>query len=270
MGDTAMDRIDVDGLTIAFERAGTGPPVVLLHGYVGDGPSIWRRQIDALARDFTVVAWDAPGAGGSSDPPEDFGMAGYADCLASFVDAIGLTRPHVIGLSFGGALAVELYRRHADAVRTLVLVSAYAGWRGSLPMDVARARLDQAERLSHLSAAEFVHTLLPTMFAAPVAADDLAAFRAAMEAFHPIGFRAMARASAEDLRTVPPTVDVPTLLVYGDRDERAPLPVAHALHEAIASSRLVVLEGIGHICNLEAPTAFNRAVTAFLAAHDAR
>jgi pimeloyl-ACP methyl ester carboxylesterase len=65
-----------DGLRIAFERAGGGPPLVLLHGYVGDGPTTWRRQIDDLSDEFTVVAWDAPGVGRSSDPPESFGLAG--------------------------------------------------------------------------------------------------------------------------------------------------------------------------------------------------
>ena len=77
-----MEMIEVDGLRIAYERAGAGPPLVLLHGYVGDGPTTWRRQLEGLCDQFTVVAWDAPGAGGSSDPPESFGMAGYADCLA--------------------------------------------------------------------------------------------------------------------------------------------------------------------------------------------
>ena len=60
-----------------------------------------------------MVAWDAPGCGRSSDPPEAFRMPEYADCLAAFVDALGLERPHVLGLSLGGALALELYRRHA-------------------------------------------------------------------------------------------------------------------------------------------------------------
>jgi hypothetical protein len=81
---TAMETIEVDGLRIAYERAGAGPPLVLLHGYVGDGPTTWRRQLDGLGDDFTVIAWDAPGAGRSSDPPESFGMAGYADCLAAW------------------------------------------------------------------------------------------------------------------------------------------------------------------------------------------
>jgi pimeloyl-ACP methyl ester carboxylesterase len=71
-----MDVIEVDGLRVAYERAGAGPSLLLLHGYVGDGLTTWQRQIDGLCDEFTVVAWDAPGAGGSSDPPESFGMAG--------------------------------------------------------------------------------------------------------------------------------------------------------------------------------------------------
>ena len=60
-----MEHVEVDGLRICYERAGSGPAVILLHGYVGDGRVTWRRQIDMLSEDFTVVAWDAPGAGGS-------------------------------------------------------------------------------------------------------------------------------------------------------------------------------------------------------------
>ena len=63
-----MDTVEVGGLRVAYERAGHGPPLVLLQGYVGDGPTTWRPQLDGLCDDFTVVAWDAPGAGRSSDP----------------------------------------------------------------------------------------------------------------------------------------------------------------------------------------------------------
>jgi pimeloyl-ACP methyl ester carboxylesterase len=259
-----MECIDVEGLTIAYERAGNGALVVLLHGYVGDGPSLWRHQIDALSDGFTVVAWDAPGAGSSSDPPESFGIDGYADCLAQFIDILGLGPAHVVGLSFGGALALALQRRHRMITKTLVLASAYAGWRGSLAPEVAEARLAQAIRLSEKPPEEFVHTLLPTMFALPVAPEDMEAFRGAMQAFHPVGFRAMALASAEDLHDVPPTIDLPTLLVYGDSDERAPLAVAEQLHAAITRSRLVVLEGAGHLCNVELYDRFNDAVLRFL------
>ena len=262
-----MDMVEVDGLDVGFERVGTGPPLVLLHGYVGDGSTTWRAQLDGLAGDFTVVAWDAPGAGRSSDPPEDFGMAGYADCLAGFIARLGLGRPHVAGLSFGGALALELSRRHPTAAATLTLASAYAGWAGSLPADVAEQRLRQAFVLADLAPEEFVGALLPTMFSDGTPQQTIDAFGASMRSFHPVGFRAMARASAEDLRDALPGVAVPTLLIYGDHDVRAPLAVADHLHEAIAGSELVVLPGAGHLCNIEAAPAFNDAVRAFLLEH---
>jgi pimeloyl-ACP methyl ester carboxylesterase len=260
-----VERVDVDGLAIAYERAGTGTPIVLLHGYVGDGPSVWRHQIDALSDEYTVVAWDAPGAGGSSDPPETFGIDGYADCLARFIEVLQLGPAHIVGLSFGGALGIALQRHHRSLTTSLVLASAYAGWCGSLDREVAEQRLTQAYVLSERSPVEVVEALLPTMFALPVDKADVDAFRAAVEAVHPAGFRAMASASAEDLRDVPPTIDVPTLLIYGDNDERAPMHVARQLHAAIGGSRLVMLSGAGHVCNVELPERFNHEVRRFLA-----
>ena len=258
-----MDMIEVEGLRITYERAGVGPALVLLHGYVGDGPATWRRQLDALCDEFTVIAWDAPGVGGSSDPPESFGMAGYADCLAGFIDALRIEKPNVVGLSFGGALALGLFGRHPTIPATLVLASAYAGWGGSLPADVATERLRQALALAGMPADELVRTLLPTMFSTAPPQEDVDAFGASMRAFHPAGFRAMARAAAEDLRDLLPRVDVPTLLVYGDKDVRAPLSVAEDLDAAIPGSTLVVLPGIGHVCNIEAPEEFNDIVRRF-------
>ena len=260
----ATEQVDLDGLRIGFHRAGSGPPLVLLHGYVGDGAVTWRRQLDGLSDEFTVIAWDAPGTGVSADPPERFGIAGYADCLRQFVDRLGLDRPHVAGLSFGGALALAFCHRHPSALRSLVLVSAYAGWGGSLPAEVAEQRLSQAMVLAELPPDELVATLLPTMFTERTPRALANQFGAAMRAFHPGGFRAMARAAAENLRDALPHVNVPTLLVYGDQDVRAPLAVAEDLHAAIAGSSLVVLPGAGHVCNIDAGDEFNAAVRRFL------
>jgi pimeloyl-ACP methyl ester carboxylesterase len=138
----------VEGLQIAYERVGSGPALVLLHGYVGDGPTTWRRQLDELSDDFTVIAWDAPGAGRSTDPPERFGLDGHADCLAGFLDKLGLDSACVAGLSFGGILALALQRRHAAISRALILASAYGGWAGSLPPEVAGQRVRQALALA--------------------------------------------------------------------------------------------------------------------------
>jgi pimeloyl-ACP methyl ester carboxylesterase len=257
-------EIEVGGLRITYERAGTGPPLVLLHGYVGDGPATWRPQLDGLRDDFTLVAWDAPGAGGSSDPPESFGMAGYADALAGFIAGLGLGTPHVAGISFGGALALALCRRHPSVPRTLVLASAYAGWGGSLPAEVADQRLRQAHVLAGLSPDEFAGALLPTMFSEGTPKESVEAFGASMRGFHPAGFRAMANASAENLRDVLPHIEVPTLLVYGAEDVRAPRSVARDLEASIPASTLVVLPGAGHVCNIEAPKEFNTVVRSFL------
>jgi pimeloyl-ACP methyl ester carboxylesterase len=258
-------EIEAGGLRIAYERAGTGPPLVLVHGYVGDGPVTWRRQIDELSDEFTVVAWDAPGAGRSSDPPESFTLADFADCLAAFVEALGLGRPHVAGLSFGGGLALELYRRHRRIPRTLALASAYAGWAGSLPPATVEERLQQVMQLADLPPERFAGAVAPTMFSDAAPAALVAEFVTSIDRFHPAGLRAMARAFAEaDLRDVLPRIDVPTLLLYGAKDERAPVAVGEALRAAIPRARLVVLPGAGHVCNVEAAARFNAELRAFL------
>jgi pimeloyl-ACP methyl ester carboxylesterase len=259
-----VDVVEVDGLQIAYERAGSGPVLVLLHGYVGDGPTTWRPQLDELADDFTVIAWDAPGAGRSSDPPERLGLDGYADCLAGFIAALGLGTVRVAGLSFGGILALALQRRHAAISSALILASAYAGWAGSLAPSIAEERLAQALALADGTPEAFVGALLPTMFSKPMPPETVEAFSASMQAFHPRGFRAMARASAEDARDVLPRISVPTLLLYGDRDVRAPLAVGKALEAAIPCATLRVLPDAGHVCNIEAPDEFNDAVREFL------
>jgi pimeloyl-ACP methyl ester carboxylesterase len=92
-------------------------------------------------------------------------------------------------------------------------------------------------------------------------------FGESMLTVHPVGFRAMAEASAVDLRDALPGIAIPTLLLYGDKDVRAPLAVAEALHAAIPGSKLVVLTGAGHVCNVEAPHQFNEALRAFLLDH---
>ena len=265
MDGDEVDTVDVAGLRIAFQRAGHGPPLVLVHGFVGDGIGTWRHQLDTLCDAYTVIAWDAPGAGRSSAAPDSFRLPDYADCLAGFVRALELDHPSVAGLSFGSMLALELFRRHRDIPRKLVLASAYAGWAGSFPADVVADRVRRSLDASRLTPADFVAAMLPSMFSSDAPADEVAAFAANMAEFDPAGFRLMANASAEtDLRNMLLTVDVPTLLLYGDQDVRAPLPVAEALHAAIPGSRLVFLSGVGHANSIEAPDRFTAEVRAFL------
>lgn len=259
-----MDHIQVDALRIAFERAGDGPPLMLLHGGWSDSRA-WRRQLDGLSDDFTVVAWDAPGCGRSSDPPASFRLPDYADCLVRFVDALGLQRPHLLGLSFGGGLALEVYRRQPDVPRSLVLAAAYAGWAGSLPSDEVRRRLARVLREAELPPEHWVPDYLPSMLAATAPREIVEEVAAMMMDARPAGTVPMLRGFAEaDLRDVLPRIAVPTLLLYGDADQRSPLSVAEELHARIPTSRLVVMPGVGHDSNFEAPDTFNAEVRRFL------
>jgi pimeloyl-ACP methyl ester carboxylesterase len=260
-----MDEVEVAGLRIAFECRGEGPPLVLLHGGYGFDSRQWRRQLDEFSDEFTVVAWDAPGCGRSSDPPETFLLPEYADCLAGFIDALGLEQPHVLGLSFGGGLALELYRRHPMIPKTLVLAGAYAGWAGSLPAEVVEQRLEQGLREADLPPEEWIPGYIPGLLTESAPQHMIDEVISIMSDVRPVGLRAELRGFAEaDLRDVLPRIQVPTLLLYGEADKRSPLSVAEDLHAQIPGSTLVVLPGVGHLSNVEAADQFNGAVRDFL------
>lgn len=264
MNQERVERVEVDGAHIAFERRGSGPPLVLLHGAFSDRRT-WRRQLEGLSDEFTVVAWDAPGCGESSDPPASFRLPHYADVFARFIAALGLVRPHVLGLSFGGGLALELFRRHPGLPGSLILASAYAGWAGSLPPEEVQQRLERALREVELPPEQWVRGYLPGLFSSSVSAEVVEETIAMMLDTRPAGMRPMLRGFAEaDLRDVLPRIDRPTLLLYGDADLRSPPRVAADLHARIPGAKLTFLPGVGHESNLEAPEAFNDQVRRFL------
>ena len=258
------ETVEIEGLRVAFRQAGKGAPLVLLHGIYGDSRN-WAPQLEALSDEFMVVAWDAPGAGQSDDPPGSFEFAEYADCLAGLIRALGLGRPHVCALSYSGGIALELCRRHHELPASLTLVGAYAGWAGSLPSDKVKTRLEralaQADRGGEAAARDFI----PELFAPGAPAELVEQAIAMSSSFHPAGLRVMARASAAaDLRDVLPQVAVPTLVIHGREDRRSPLSVSEALHAGIPGSRLAVIDGAGHLTKLEAPVEFNRVLREFL------
>jgi pimeloyl-ACP methyl ester carboxylesterase len=253
--------IRVAGLEVAYERAGSGPPLVLVHGAASDGRE-WRAQVVGLSDDFTLIAWDEPGAGRSSDVPADFGLAGYATALAALIEALDAPA-HVCGLSWGGTVVLELYRRRPDLVATLVLADTYAGWKGSLPEDEVRARVAGAERMLTEPAGAFEPTF-HGLFAADPPEDVIEVLDAIAADVRRESLRVALAAMAEaDLTDVLPTIAVPTLLLWGELDARSPLSVAHAFARAIPRAELAVIPGAGHMSNLERPAEFNAAIRAF-------
>lgn len=264
-----MEFVDAAGLRIAYERAGEGHPLVFVHGAAEDS-RIWRAQLTDLADEFTVVAWDEPGAGRSSDLPEGFSLGGFADGLAALIESLRLGPAHLAGLSWGGTLALELYRRHPGLVATLIMIDTYAGWKGSLPADEVQARVVGGRRMLAAPAGKFDPTL-PGLFAGDPPADFVPLLAAIAADVRPATLSQELAIMAEtDLSDLLPHVAVPTLLLWGDSDARSPLTVAHQFEEAIPDAELVVIEGAGHMSNLERPEQVNSAVRQFCRAHPPR
>lgn len=266
MEPAELKRVRVGRHSIAFRTAGDGPPLVLLHGFLCDS-RCWRTQLTSLADQFTVVAWDAPGAGFSPDPADDFTITDWAGVLSEFLVTIGVDRAHVLGLSWGGMLAQELCRLHPERIDRLVLADTYAGWKGSLPADVVEKRRERcyrdALRPRHQVAADWV----PVEFFANASAELAAEMAAVVADFHPLGFRLMTRSLADtDTTAILGAMTQPTLLLWGEEDQRSPLSVAEQFKAAIRDSTMSVIRGAGHVSNMEKPEDFNAHVRSFLTA----
>jgi pimeloyl-ACP methyl ester carboxylesterase len=264
--DSLVESVKAGGLEIAYERVGAGPLVVFVHGAASDS-RMWKPQLAGLADELTVVAWDEPGAGRSSDLPEGFELAGFADALAALIETIGLGPAHVAGLSWGGTVALEVYRRHPALVATLIMMDTYAGWKGSLPADEVAARVAGARQMLAAPDEQFDPTL-PGLFAADPPPEFVPLLAAIAADVRPATLRRQLAIMAEtDLSDLLPHIAVPTLLIWGHVDARSPLTVAHQFQEAITDTHLVVIEGAGHMSNLERPEQVNDAVRAFCRAH---
>jgi pimeloyl-ACP methyl ester carboxylesterase len=264
-----VEIVRSNGLEIAYRRVGDGPPLVLVHGAAEDGRA-WQPQLAALEDEFTVIAWDEPGAGGSSDLPAEFLLADYAHCLAALIEGVGLGPAHVAGLSWGGTLVQELYRHHPELVATLILADTYAGWKGSLPQVEVRTRV--ADALETLAApGARLQPRFPGLFAGDPPVEFVALLDEMTAAVRPEALRNLLFVMAEaDQRDILPNIAVPTLLIWGEFDVRSPLSVAREFEQAISDARLVVIPGCGHVSNLERPGQFNDAVRAFCRAHAPR
>jgi pimeloyl-ACP methyl ester carboxylesterase len=261
-----VEVVLANGLEIAYERVGVGPPLVFVHGAAGDG-RLWRPQLAALADEFTVVAWDEPGAGRSSDVPSDFSLADYANCLSALIWALKLGPAHVAGISWGGTVALELCRQHPGLAATLILIDTYAGWKGSLPEEEVRTRVEGVLHALEAPPQEEADPL-PGWFAADPPAEFVPLLEEMATDVRPESVRTAMLVMAEaDQRDVLPTITVPTLLIWGELDVRSPLSVARQFEQAISDTELVVIPGAGHVSNLERPEQFNRALRKFCRAH---
>jgi pimeloyl-ACP methyl ester carboxylesterase len=262
-----MKQINVNGLSINYRQKGQGAPLLLLHGGVSDS-RFWQREIDVFSDAYNVLAWDAPGCGQSDNPPENFSLNDYADTLGEFLSKLGIIKAHVLGISFGGGLAISFFNRHSEIPSTLMLISAYAGWAGSLPAEEVERRLEKGRKQTKMDPEAVAEMWIPTQFSSTPTKEMIQEEKEIISDFHPVGSQIMLEAFAKaDLRDVLPEIDVPTLLLYGEEDIRSPLKVAQELESNIPLSKLVILPGVGHLVNKETPELFDRHVREFLKEH---
>jgi pimeloyl-ACP methyl ester carboxylesterase len=258
----AIDKLQVNGINISYQRAGNGPPLMFIHGGAQDSRA-WAPQLKALSSEFTVIGWDEPGAGNSSDVPDNFKLSDYADCIAGLITQLDLAPVHLASLSWGSTVSLELYRLHPHLIRTMILAGGYAGWKGSLGEEEAHARLAGARKLLSAPDGKFDPTL-PGLFAGDPPARFVPLLNAMAAEVRPRSMQTVVEIMGEtDLNHVLPTISVPTLLLWGELDARSPLGIAQEFELRIPNARLVVIPNAGHVVNLQAPEAFNEAVRNF-------
>lgn len=247
-----------DGCVLACSVSGpdAGTPVLFIHGFPLSG-EMWRAAAAALAPAFRCIVPDLRGHG-ASDASDRASMPMFADDLSTILDRLGEKRPAVlVGLSMGGIIALEFFRRHRDRVRALALCNTRA-----LPESdegrVGRERL-ACEVLARGSVAA-ADAMIDRLFAPGADAALRARWHQVMAATSAVGAAAAARGLADraDSRPTLPTIDVPTLVVAGQHDAITPVDLMHSMASAIPGSRFEVVRGAGHLPPLEAPETFSR------------
>lgn len=257
----------VRGVEMAYDDAGGGTPLVLLHGFPFNR-SMWREQARAFGETCRVVAPDLRGQGETTlgEGASAATMEEMAADVAALLDALGVGRAVVCGLSMGGYVALAFCRAFPARVGALVL----ADTRAQADTDEARrTREETARRALEEGMAPIAEAMLPKLLSAETLErrpEVVGRVREMMLAAKPEGAAAALRGMAlrRDQTDLLREIEAPTLIVVGREDALTPPAEAEAMRDRVGGSRLVVVEGAGHLSNVERPDEFNLALGDFL------
>ena len=248
-----MPHLDRNGVKIWYESRGSGPAVLLTHGYSATS-RMWAPQIRGLADRFRLIVWDLRGHG-ESDSPEDpsaYSEDATVEDMAAILDACAVERAAVGGLSLGGYLSLAFHVRHPERVSALLLFDTGPGYRS----DEGRQKWNRMAEGYARGLDEKGLASLGTGLEVRVAQHRSAK-----------GLAAAARGILKqtDARVIDslPQIRVPTLVLWGERDDPFVKPGEY-MAAKIAGARKAVVPGAGHAANLDQPQAFNAAVGDFL------
>jgi 3-oxoadipate enol-lactonase len=257
-------RASNGAVELAYDVRGSGPPLLLVQG-LGYGGRGWGPAADLLAEDFLVVSYDNRGFGASDVPGGPYTVAQLAGDAAAVLDAAGLERAHVLGVSLGGMAAQELALSRPERVDRLVLVSTTPGARGhTMPSRTVALMLEAPLLPPAVALRRFVENAL-----GPAAGTELVerivAYRTANPP-DPAGWQAQAAAGATfDALARLPEIAAPTLVVHGTEDAVVDPQNGDLLARSIPGARLELLPGCGHLASWEQPERLATLVKAFLA-----
>jgi 3-oxoadipate enol-lactonase len=254
-----MARITSNDLQIGYDERGSGDALVFLHG-VGSDKSVWARQLAHFAPAWRAIALDYPGYGESDLPAHDLDRLSIASYIRGALDALGIAATHVVGLSMGGVIGLELALGWPERVRSLTLADSFARHPDAEAF-LARSRA----ALETMSMREFAAARVGALLA-PGAPEELR--REVVETMGRIDKRTYAWASAAvwtpDYRAALRQIAAPTLVLVGEHDQITPPAFSEELASTIPGARLVVIPSAGHIANIDNPATFNLLVEEFL------
>lgn len=272
------EMIEIHGQPVTYHRAGEGPPLVLIHGITSSSRT-WKRVMPRLAEKYDVIAPDLLGHGRSAKPKGDYSLGAYASGVRDLLVALEVPKATIVGHSLGGGIALQYAYQFPDRVGRLVLVDT-----GGIDREV-----NLVLRAATLPGAEFV---LPIMFADPLHEAALkirSVFGAlGLRASGDVqgvseGFSSLTKADARRafLNTVRSVIDpngqkvtakdrlylaadIPSLIVWGERDRIIPSSHAQLAHELMPHSRLELFPEAGHFPFNDDPDRFVRVLNEFI------
>ena len=257
-------KIQVNGVNIAYEDRGTGPPIVFLHAFPLNR-TMWAPQEAALGRRFRTISIDARGLGESDAPFWRYSMEQYARDVKEVLTGLRIEKALFVGLSMGGYLEFALYRMYPELIGGLVLADTRAE---ADKAEQIQWRFNLAQRTAATGPSAVIAEMLPKLLA-PARYDrdpDLVVqVRSMLEAAPVQGIIGALIALAEraDSTDLLPTISVPTLVIVGEDDVLTPPADAERIAHGIAGAELVVIPDAGHLSNLEQPGLFTAAVEGF-------
>ena len=251
-----MPNAHLNGIDIEYQEAGSGPPVLLSHGYSATG-RMWDGQRDALGHRYRIVSWDMRGHGSTSSPddPAQYSHALTVEDMRALLGHLGIGRAVIGGLSLGGTMSLAFYRAHPELTRALVICDSGPGFRNE------KAREDWNQRARKRAADLEARGLAVLEGRSAETQQAIRHHKSAQGLAHAArGMLAQTDASLIDSLA---EIRVPTLVIVGDQDTPF-IAACEYMAKKIPGAQLEVITGAGHSSNLDQPEAFNRALGRFL------